>query len=213
MKNIKLFENFDSHYLWPDSIFWLNKLEPEELCFLGLYSYMLKKDKKESLFEVEYDGTNESEPDEDGDGSLEMIFSFPVEKSESLVYISCVILFSGGFSKYYAGTYNDPPEGGEYQLRDIEIESAFYLDKDEVNEYELDNMEYKSEWIKKADMINLIKYLAEYFINYDDSGTDTVKPILPQGLKDKCEMFRKETPDLTRGAVGIHRFTRDDDED
>ena len=103
MKNIKLFENFDSKYLWPEAKFWIDKLEPEELCFLGVYSYMLEKesDRNQPLFEVEYDGTNEAEPDEDGDGSLEMIFSFPVEKSESSVYISCVILFSGGFSKYY----------------------------------------------------------------------------------------------------------------
>ena len=143
---------------------------------------------------------------------MNFIFPVSVTNNESYPYLSCVVNFSGGFSKYYAGTYNDPPEGGEYQLSDIEIESAFYLDKDEVNEYVLDNMEYKSEWIKKADMINIIEYIAEYFINCDDSRTDTTKPILPQGLKDKCEMFRKKNPDLTRGAVGIYRITRDDDD-
>jgi hypothetical protein len=131
VKNIKLFENFDTNYLWPDAKFWLNKLEPEELCFLGLYSYMLEKDKKDSLFEIEYDGTNEAEPDEDGDGNFEMNFIFPVEvtNDESYPYLSCVINFSGGFSKYYAGTYNDPPEGGEYQLSDIDLASrlSFFL--------------------------------------------------------------------------------------
>ena len=66
MKNIKLFENFDAKYLWPEAKFWIDKLEPEELCFLGVYSYMLEKDKKQPLFETEYDGTNEAEPDEDG---------------------------------------------------------------------------------------------------------------------------------------------------
>ena len=58
MKSLKLFENFNPDYLWPDAIFWINKLEPEELCFLGVYSYMLEKEKKQSLFEVVYQGTD-----------------------------------------------------------------------------------------------------------------------------------------------------------
>jgi hypothetical protein len=37
---------------------------------------MLEKDKKQPLFEVVYQGTSEAEPDEEGDGSFEMIFDF-----------------------------------------------------------------------------------------------------------------------------------------
>lgn len=207
MKNIKLFENFDSKYLWPEARFWIDKLEPEEVCFLGVYSHMLEKDKKQPLFEVEYDGTNEVEPDEEGDGNFEMNFIFPEANAESYPYLSCIIKFSGGFSKYYAGSYNDPPEGGDYQLNDVEIESAYYLDKDEVNEYDLDNMEYKSEFVTEANMINLLQYIASYFISSDDDNTDTTTPEIPQGLKDKCENLRKEIPNVTKGYGMISRFT------
>ena len=215
MKYLKLFENFNPDYLWPDAIFWINKLEPEELCFLGVYSYMLEKEKKQSLFEVVYQGTSEAEADEEGDGSFEMEFEFHVaaEKKESYPYLICNVNFSGGFSKYYPGSYNDPPEGGEYQLQSVEIESAYYLDKNEVNDYYLDNMEYKSEFITKANMINLLEYIASFFISNDDDNTDSTKPEIPQGLKDKCEKFRKEDPDLTRGAVVLYKFSKYDDDD
>lgn len=209
MKNIKLFENFDAKYLWPEAKFWIDKLEPEEICFLGVYSYMLEKksDRNQPLFEVGYDGTYEAEADEEGDGNFEMNFIFPVANAESDPSLYCNIKFSGGFSKYYAGTYNDPPEGGEYQLNDIEIESTYYLDKDEVNEYELDNMEYKSEFVTKAGMTNLLEFIASYFIISDDDNTRSTTPEIPQGLKDKCENLRKEIPNVTKGYGMISRFT------
>ena len=208
MKNIKLFENFDSKYLWPEAKFWIDKLEPEELCFLGVYSYMLEKesDRNQLLFEVEYDGTNEAEADEDGDGRFEMFFNFPVAKAEAYPSLSCDIVFSGGFSEFYPGNYNDPPEGGEYNLNDIDIESAYYLDANEENEYDLNEMEYKSGFITKSDMINLLEYIASYFINLDDDRTDSKKPVIPQGLKDKCENLRKEMPNVTKGYGMISRF-------
>lgn len=207
MKNIKLFENFDAKYLWPEAKFWIDKLEPEEICFLGVYSYMLEKDNKQPLFEVEYDGTNEAEPDEDGDGNLEMNFIFHEANVESYPSLYCNITFSGVFSDYHSGNYNDPPEGGEYQLNDIEIESTYYLDKDEVNEYVLDNMEYKSEFITKANMFNLLEFISSYFINSYDDHTDSITPEIPQGLKDKCENLRKEMPNVTKGYGMISRFT------
>jgi hypothetical protein len=211
MKHLKLFENYNSKYLWPDGMFWIDRLEPEELCFLGVYSYMLEMDKKQSLFQVVYQGTSETEPDEEGDGNFEMIFDFPVsvEKDEGYPYLTCNVNFSGGFSKYYPGNYNDPPEGGEYQLQSVEIEYAYYLDKNEVNEYDLDNMEYKSEFITKANMINLLEYIASYFISNDDDNTDSTKPEIPQGLKDKCEEIRKTIPDIVRGYGMINRFMGD----
>jgi hypothetical protein len=191
-------------------MFWIDRLEPEELCFLGVYSYMLEMDKKQSLFQVVYQGTSETEPDEEGDGSFEMIFDFPVsvEKDESYPYLTCNVNFRGRFSKYYPGTYHDPPEGGEYQLRSVEIESAYYLDKNEVNDYDLDNMEYKSEFVTEANMINLLEYISSYFIKNDDDNTDSKTPEIPQGLKDKCEMFRKEMPGVTKVYGMLSRFKR-----
>jgi len=210
MEHLKLFENFDSKYLWPEAKFWIDKLEPEELCFLGVYSYMLEMNGKQPqpLFEVVYQGTSETEPDEEGVGSFEMIFDFPiaVQKGESYPYLSCVVNFSGEFSEYYPGTYDDPPEGGEYQLQSIEIESAYYLDKDHINEYELDKMEYKSGFITKSDMINLLEYIASYFINFNDDRTDSKKPVIPQGLKDKCEIIRNEDQALKKGYGMMSRM-------
>ena len=207
MKNIKLFENFDSRYLWPEAKFWIDKLEPEELFFLGVYSYMLEKDKKQPLFETEYDGTNEAEPDEDGDGGLEMSFTFPVAKAEYSPSLTCELTFSGDYLPYDPGDYNNAPEGGEYVLNNIDIESFYYLDKDEVNDYELDNMEYKSEFVTKLDVVNLLKYIATYFINHEEDSTDSKPPVIPQGLKDKCENLRKEIPNVTKGYGMISRFT------
>lgn len=201
MEHLKLFENFDSKYLWPEAKFWIDKLEPEELCFLGVYSYMLEMNKKQPLFEVVYQGTRETEPDEEGHGSFEMLFDFPVavQKDESYPHLSCVVNFSGEFSEYYPATYNDPPEGGEYQLNNIEIESAYYLDKNEVNEYNLDTMEYKSEFITEPDMFHLLEYISTSFINHYDDKTYTKKPVIPQGLQDKCEIIRNEDQALKKG--------------
>ena len=37
MNHLVLFENFSDHkYVWPDAGFWLEKLHPEELCFLAV---------------------------------------------------------------------------------------------------------------------------------------------------------------------------------
>ena len=207
MKNIKLFENFDAKYLWPEAKFWIDKLEPEELCFLGVYSYMLEKDKKQPLFETEYDGTNKAVTYVDGHGSLEMSFTFPVAKAESSPSLTCELTFTGDYLPYDPGDYMNPPEGGEYVLNNIDIESFYYLDKDEVNEYELDNMQYKSEFITKSDVINLLKYIASYFIEHDEDSTDSKPPVIPLGLKDKCENLRKEMPNVTKGYGMISRFT------
>ena len=207
MKNIKLFENFDAKYLWPEAKFWIDKLEPEELFFLGVYSYMLEKDKKQPLFETEYDGTNKAVTYVDGHGSLEMSFTFPVAKAESSPSLTCELTFTGDYLPYDPGDYMNPPEGGEYVLNNIDIESFYYLDKDEVNEYELDNMQYKSEFITKSDVINLLKYIASYFIEHDEDSTDSKPPVIPQGLKDKCENLRKEMPNVTKGYGMISRFT------
>ena len=212
MEHLKLFENFDSKYLWPEAKFWIDKLEPEELCFLGVYSYMLEMNRKQPqpLFEVVYQGRSETEPDEEGAGSFEMIFDFPVavQKGESYPYLSCVVNFSGEFSEYYPGTYDDPPSGGEYQLQSVEIESAYYLDKNGVNEYDLDTMKYKSEFVTESDMFHLLEYISTSFIDHYVDGTDTKKPIIPQRLKDKCEIIRNEDQALKKGYGMMSRMIR-----
>lgn len=207
MKNIKLFENFDLKYLWADAIFWINKLEPEELCYLGIYSYFLEQEKKQPLFEVVYEGRVDNEPDDDGNGTLEMLYEFNSAKNENQLNpsLSCDIEFSGSFSSFFPGDYNNPPEGGEYNLNNIEIDSIYYLDLDN-NEYDLKNMEYKSSFITKFDLINLIKYVANYFINHVESTIETPKPIYPQGLFDKCESIRNQNMGIKKGSNMLKRF-------
>lgn len=207
MKNIKLFENFDLKYLWADAIFWINKLEPEELCYLGIYSYFLEQKKKQPLFEVVYKGTGDNEPDDDGNGTLEMLYEFTSAKNENQLNpsLSCDIEFSGSFLDFFPGDYNNPPEGGEYNLNNIEINSIYYLDLDN-NEYDLKNIEYKSSFITKFDLINLIKYVANYFINYLESTIEIPEPIYPKGLFDKCESIRNQNMGIKKGSNMLKRF-------
>jgi len=204
VKHLKLFENFDNAYKWPEAKFWLDKLEPEEICFLGLYSL---DSKKEKLFEAEYEGPTDVDPDEqDGEGSLEMSFTFPVAKAEYSPSLTCEIIFSGDYTPYDSGSYYDPPEGGEYILESIETESAYYLDESEDKEFEMLEIEYKSDFIKKTDLVNMIEYFALNHISYSEDETDVKKPEIPQGLLEKCENIRNQNPDLLKGQGLLNRF-------
>jgi hypothetical protein len=203
VKRIKLFENFDNAYKWPEAKFWIDKLEPEEICFLGLYSL---DSKKEKLFQSEYEGPDDAESDENGSGSLEMFFQFPIAKGQGYSTLSCEISFSGDFTTFYPGDYYTPPEGGDYILENIETESAYYLDESEDEEYDLLEMEYGSEFIKKPDLINMIEYFALNNISYGEDETDVKKPEIPQGLLEKCENIRNQNPDMLKGHGLLNRF-------
>jgi hypothetical protein len=67
-------------------------------------------------------------------------------------------------------------------------------------------MEYKSEFIKKADLINIIKYFALNHISYGEDKTDIKKSEIPQGLLEKCENIRNQNPDLLKGHGLLNRF-------
>jgi hypothetical protein len=203
VKHLKLFENFNNAYKWPEAKFWLDKLEPEEICFLGLYSL---DSNKEKLFEAKYEGPDYEESDEKGYGSLEMFFEFPIAKGQGYSTLSCEIRFSGDFTPYDSGDYYTPPEGGEYILENIEIESAYYLDESEDNESELLETEYKSDFIKKADLVNIIEYFALNHISYGEDETDVKKPEIPPGLLEKCENIRNQNPDMLKGHGLLNRF-------
>ena len=169
MKNIKLFENFDSRYLWPEAKFWIDKLEPEELFFLGVYSYMLEKDKKQPLFETEYDGTNEAEPDEDGDGGLEMSFTFPVAKAEYSPSLTCELTFSGDYLPYDPGDYNNAPEGGGYVLNNIDIESISKKFKINIVSVEVYPVRYFNEVVWKEQLQYIIDAETDNNLSTNDS--------------------------------------------
>jgi hypothetical protein len=204
VKHLKLFENFDNAYKWPEAKFWLDKLEPEEICFLGLYSL---DSKKEKLFEAEYEGPTDVEPNDNSSyGSLEMFFQFPIAKGQGYSTLSCEIRFGGDYTPYDSGSYHNPPEGGEYILESIETESAYYLDESEDKEFEMLEIEYKSDFIKKTDLVNMIEYFALNHISYSEDETDVKKPEIPQGLLEKCENIRNQNPDLLKGQGLLNRF-------
>jgi len=204
VKHLKLFENFDNAYKWPEAKFWLDKLEPEEICFLGLYSL---DSKKEKLFEAEYEGPTDVEPNDNSSyGSLEMFFQFPIAKGQGYSTLSCEIRFGGDYTPYDSGSYHNPPEGGEYILESIETESAYYLDESEDKEFEMLEIEYKSDFIKKTDLVNMIEYFSLNHISYSEDETDVKKPEIPQGLLEKCENIRNQNPDLLRGQGLLNRF-------
>jgi hypothetical protein len=203
VKYLKLFESFANSYKWPEAKFWLDKLEPEEICFLGLYSL---DSNKEKLFEAKYEGPDYEESDEKGYGSLEMFFEFPIAKGQGYSTLSCEIRFRGDFTPYDSGDYYTPPEGGEYILKNIEIESAYYLDESEDKESELLETEYKSDFIKKADLVNIIEYFALNHISYGEDETDVKKPEIPPGLLEKCENIRNQNPDMLKGHGLLNRF-------
>ena len=203
VKHIKLFENFNQEYKWPDAMFWLNKLYPEEICFLALYSLDLKKDK---LFEVVYEGSTDVDPDEAGSGSFETFFKIPMSGGNGYSSLSCEMSFRGDFTPYDSGDYYNPPEGGDYILEDIDTEFANYIDELDENESDLLSMEYQSEFIKKDTMIRMIEYVSLDYINFYEDKTPVSKPEIPQGLLDKCENIRNQDPELMKGQGLLNRF-------
>jgi hypothetical protein len=214
MNHIKLFGKFScnessSHnYLWPDAKFWFSKIEPEELCFLGVYSYLLEMDKKQTLFPVKYEGPKRIDPNEEGVGEFEMFYTFFDNEIEADNFPSLFtnVSFSGEYTRFYPGNFHNPPEGGDYQLKDVTIEDPYYLNLEHSNEYDLDNMEYKSKIISRSDLINLLKYIAVIFINPYDDYTDIKKPSVPTELMEKCERIRNENIKIKRATNMISRF-------
>lgn len=201
MKHLKIFENFNEAYKWPEAKFWLNKLDPEEICFLSLHSF---ESRKEKLFEVSYEGSTDAEPDEEGSGSFEAFFKIPIGKGYST--LSYDVSFSGSFTPYDSGDYYNPPEGGDYILEEIDIESAYYIDESEENEFDMLDFNFKSEFITKSDLIKMMEYFSLDCISYSDNETELDKPQIPQGLLDKCENIRKQNPDLISGQGLLNRF-------
>ena len=203
VKHIKLFENFNQEYKWPDAMFWLNKLYPEEICFLALHSLGLRKDK---LFEVVYEGSTGVDPDDEGSGSFEAFFKIPMAEGNGYSSLSCEISFGGDFTPYDSGDYYNPPEGGDYILEEIDTEFANYIDELDENESDLLSMEYQSEFIKKDTMVRMIEYVSLDYINFSEDETMVSKPEIPQGLLDKCENIRNQDPELIKGQSLINRM-------
>ena len=218
MKTIKTFENFSGiNYLWNDSSFWIEELYPEEICFLSIYSKYIedlrnKKNNEIPLFKVKLDCPNEVDLEagdysgEEASTNFEMYYNIPSKKGEAT--LSFEVLASGYFTPVRTYGYYDPPEGGEPILEDIEIESIYYLDSDEDLDidFSANTYNFKSEFITKKMLIDIMVFVAEDHIVYEESKVNSQMPSVPPGLLNKCEEIRKKYPNITKGYNIIDRF-------
>lgn len=236
MKYLKIFENFDESHMikWPEAIYWIHKLYPEEICYLAMYSDALKNYNERDfrfrysndnpVYPIPVDGTREKrsvDPDEDGDVDFGMYYIIPSEKGD----ISFSYEAKGGveYSKYYPGTYFDPPEGGESTLEELEIIDIYYLyeakDENEADvEINFSNYQFKSDIITKSDFFGMMEAIAGDKVNCNDLDIDDSylskflweKPDSSiHKLYKKCEDVMKTIPNLDilkRGNAILRRF-------
>jgi len=220
MKIIKLFENFSpDNYLWEEFRFWSDKLPPEELFYLSVFSVLYSKEKnsrKVPFFRVEnidvptYNNIDFEYESEDESSSVEFECAFGVaNNSDKDFSLEFTITSSCYFTDYDPGSYYQPPEGGEPVINRIDAKNVIMLDES-INNIEINlsdgSYQYVSEFIDKKKLINAIEYLGLSYINYSEDKTDVKVPEIPQGLIDKCEKIRREIPDIIRGYNIMRRF-------
>lgn len=222
MNHILLFENFSDHkYFWPDAGFWLEKLHPEELCFLAICNdvIMLRNSntvKEKPLFEMISDNSERHtlEPDtydqDDGIANFEINYEIPCGKESCNIYAE--IKAKGEFGPFYPATYMQPSEGGESILNSIDVE--FFSYSDSKNDFEALFIDptyvFKSDIIDKKKLISAIEFAASLRVDSDEDKTDTNPPVIPDKLMEKCESIRKEIPDIVKGSSVLSRFFGED---
>lgn len=210
MKNLLLFEGFNQYekYLadkkikWPDAIFWIDKLYPEEICYLVLFA-----DKNGSFIPFHCSTKDNSVDIEEDRDSFELYYEIP--SKDGYATFSFDVTAEVSYTKYYPATYYDPEEGGDTILNDVDVENPYFLDAEEENEVFLgdpNKYQYKSEFVKKEDLINLMIEAAEEKISFYDSNVKSKKVELYQGLIDKCEKIRSENNFGSKTTGIIRRF-------
>jgi hypothetical protein len=209
MKNIKLYEEFNKTYLYSDSRFWLHKLEPEESAFLMMWTQLLEHENyynnKPALFKInleQYESTNS----DDNEGKVDItIFTESVGEDDSSVYFETN--FYGYRTKYYPGNWENPPEGGEFIVGDLEIKDGIsYYSGGDGEQYEFDNYVFKSPFVTKDSLYELAKSISGYYISCEDNEADIKTPELPGGLMKKIEDIRDQDPDLKKGSFFLGKF-------
>ncbi len=222
MNHLVLFENFSDHkYVWPDAGFWLEKLHPEELCFLAVCNDVIMMgnstiQKEKPLFEMIMDNSTYSlDPDsydeDEGSASLEFNYEIPCGKQNCNIYIEAEA--KGGFGPYTSASYMEPAEGGEPILNSIEISFMSYINSEDTFEALFTDNSYvfKSEIIDRNKLISAVEYAATLRVEADEDRTNTVKPAIPDKLMEKCESIRREIPDIVKGASTLSRFLNNND--
>lgn len=202
MVNLQTFESYGSgtekNIYYDDAIFWFDKLEPEEMCFLLLWSAV-----KNRTLEIKTEG-NVNGPEESGKGSGDKEISYKVSNGEAVLFMD--FSFSGKFSKFYPATYNHPAEGGEFSLRRIMIDSGtLYLDTEEKGL----NFDFLSKIQTLKYGKEILRLCEETAENEIEAGSELeIEPVVfPEELKEKIEKVRSELPgDLKKGFSVIKKL-------
>jgi hypothetical protein len=213
MKNIKLFEEFDDYLSdtkvkWADAPFWVEELYPEELCYLALYSERLKIKGKEYFIPV-YCTIKDRDYDLLGyssnggiEANFEIFLNIPSKEDKSTV--SYDVEASG----YIRGGDPDFPGESELVLSEVNLENIYYLNSDESLEVNFKgNYEFKSDIVDNDMLLDLMEYVAECKISYDESKTNNGLPDFPDELIKKCEEIRKNHSSSVRGTGILKRFS------
>lgn len=209
MKHLKLFETYGKGIDYPDYYEWILKLLPEEQLFLIFYSAYIKlQDGRfykgpSPAIEIEDETTKNVEPDEDGYGNFTIEMS--TEVGEESLFASGEASFSGGFDKFYPATYDQPAEGGDYHMTDIDVEDIFLYNHIDDTEW---TFVYKDELttdcFTKEDLRGVIEEYAAYKVgNSEDDRKKSYNVVFPEKLKQKIDSLRN--PDTATGYRLLNR--------
>ena len=203
MKNLKAFESIDWNKpgLMEDVYFWFGDLEPEEMCLLLLWSSA-----RGSLIQTEKE-VYVSDPSDSGSGSGEIEIKYKFKGGDCSVFLD--FSFTGDFTPYYRATWDQPAEGGDFILKDIDVNSIhFYLDG-EKKSFDVDFVDTKSMFSEEIN--NLSLEVADRAIisktHAEDSRTSIKNVNLPEEIKLKIGVFADKLPaELKKAFPYIKRF-------
>ena len=141
-------------YKYIDAEYWIHYLDPVDAAYLILFSFCYNNKYKGGTIDSDViwprrdskGQLNLFDLDDDRDGSNQYIEggSFIIGYDD-IMTVDLAGSYSGGFSKFYPGTYNDPPEGGDPELTEVTVESICY--NTEVDDY----VEITAEIVKDRD--------------------------------------------------------------
>jgi hypothetical protein len=140
-------------YTYPDAEFWIQYLTKTEITYLLLFSYYRSKtyynEIKESLIPFEIiDRSREIEFEEIGENSGTVEFTIGFDEQE--IYLTVNGSYSGYASEGSSGSYYDPPEPGEEEMNDIDVDGMII--------YVIDNDAEVDKSLIIEDRVSYIKY-------------------------------------------------------
>jgi hypothetical protein len=198
MKHLRIFENFyDVVYL--DFGDFSTKLYPEELSFILFWTAY----ERNNMVEID-DYTRSIDPEygrESGDFDLEILTNYENQKGGDYLATGGNVSYMGGFTEYRPSTWEDPAEGGDFELYEIEVNSLYVFFGEDID---LLSIEYKTDCFSKKDLINLVEEYSASKISGVDDRQKYNKIVFPEKLKQKMESLTD--PRVRKGRSIIKRF-------